>query len=103
MNPKFLKDITNRTIADTGLDRQVIENVIQCFLLELSHELATNNTIELPYIGDISLRNKKIEPNAFLKNLKNRGGFFASNIISPRTKTPERNSGERDGDSNSGK
>lgn len=103
MSDKFLKNITNRTIADTGLDREVIENVIKCFLLELSHELAVNNTIELPYIGDLSVRNKKLDPNNFLKNLRTKGGFHASNIISPRTKTPERNSGERNGDSNSGK
>lgn len=101
MSDKFLKKITNRTIADTGLDRVVVENLVKCFLLELSHELATNNTIELPYIGDLSVKNKKLDPNNFLNNLKKKGGFYASNIITPNAKTPERNSGERNGDSDS--
>ena len=76
MSNRHYLDILSRTADDTGISRDVLDTICKCFLYELAEELA-QRTVELPYIGDISLRNKKYDPNKFVKDLKNRGGSHA--------------------------
>jgi hypothetical protein len=76
MSNKHYQDIVTRTCDDTGLSREFIDTICKCFLYELAEELV-QRTVELPYIGDVSLRNKKLDPNKFLKDLKNKGGSDA--------------------------
>lgn len=101
---QFYNRILNRTIADTGVDREVLETIIRCFLIETSHELAVNSTIELPFIGDIS--QKTINKNKFLKDLIKQGGLHASNIYTTYENSSNRNSKriveDRDGSKRSG-
>ena len=77
---KWIRNIVSRVIADTGMERDLVENFTKCFLLELSHELAVSHTIHLPYIGDLSSKNKILNPNKFHSILRRKGGFFASKI-----------------------
>lgn len=76
MSSKNYKNILARVQSDTGLDRDVLDVICKAFLYEMAEEMI-DKTIDLPYIGDLSLRNKKLEPNKFLKDLKKQGGSYA--------------------------
>jgi len=77
MSDKHYRDILQRTSESTGLDKEFLDIICKCFLYEVADELV-QRTIELPYLGDISLRNKKFEPNKFIKTLKNQDGVYAN-------------------------
>lgn len=93
------KNIINRVIADTALDKDVVENIVDCMLLELAHEIAANKTVELPYIGDIRVINNKILFNKFQKKLIEKGGFYAVNFISGKERPIKGSSGTSNGGS----
>ena len=76
MSEKHFSDIVSRVTGDTGLDSEVVDTVCRCFLYELAEEMI-QRTVELPYIGDLSYRNKKIDCKPFMKDLKNKGGSYA--------------------------
>jgi hypothetical protein len=77
---KHYNSILSRVQCDTNLDRGTLDIILKCFLYELAEELV-DRTIELPYIGDISLRNKKLEPNKFLRDLKKQGGSHCHKFL----------------------
>lgn len=76
MSNKHYRDILSRTADDTGIDLETLDIICKCFLYELAEEMV-QRTVEIPYIGDISLKNKKLDPNKFLKDLKSKGGSYA--------------------------
>lgn len=98
MSDKHYKDILQRTSESTGLDKDFLDTICKCFLYEVAEELV-QRTIELPYIGDISLRNKKLEPNKFLKTLKNQGGSYAYKFKRKHAEIVKRSNKQRSGNS----
>jgi hypothetical protein len=96
MSIKHYNDILTRTCEDTGLDRDVVDIICKCFLYEVAEELV-QRTIELPYIGDLSLKNKKLDPNKFLKDLKNQKGSYAIKFKTRHATLTKRSNKKRTG------
>lgn len=72
---KHYNDILNRVHLSTGVDKEILDTICKVFLYETSEEMV-DKTIDLPYIGDISLRNKKLDPCKHLISLKKNGGSY---------------------------
>lgn len=98
MSNKHYKDILNRTSDDTGIDLETLDIICKCFLYELAEEMV-QRTVELPYIGDISLKNKKLDPNKFIKDLKNKGGSYAIKFRRKHAESLKRSREQRIGSS----
>lgn len=96
------KDVINRVMSDTGLSREVTEEVVWCFCLELAHDLSVNHKeVDLPYLGTVSTRTYKLIPNKFLKDTIKQKGLYASNFIGTRKNSTDGNSEQRNGSSGS--
>jgi len=100
MSDKHFSDIVSRVVGDTGIDSEVIETICRCFLYELAEEMI-QRTVELPYIGDLSYRNKKIDSKPFMKDLKNKGGSYAIKFRRKHADTIKRSTRACKGSSNS--
>ncbi len=89
------RDILKRTTLDTEVTSEVADVIIKCFLYELAESLAAMHTVELPYVGDISLRTKSYDPNRIVTGLKKSGGSHVSKFRARRKDVITRYTEER--------
>lgn len=96
INNDHYKKILLRTASDTGVDTAVLDTILKCFLYELCESLATINTVQLPYVGDISHRNGTYSGTKIVRSLRKRGGSHVFKFRGLRKEALIRNAEERE-------
>lgn len=63
MNPKKYKEITDEVAKDMGLDKQLVEEVVQFFYSQVRKNLSklTSSRVLLPGLGTFVLRKQKLK------------------------------------------
>ena len=63
MNPKKYKEITDEVAKDMGLDKQLVEEVVQFFYSQVRKNLSklTSSRLLLPGLGTFVLRKQKLK------------------------------------------
>jgi hypothetical protein len=92
MHNRHYKDILQRVALDTGVDSETADIFCKCFLYELCDELSIRSAVELPYVGDLSARNKTLTPSSVLKALMKKGGSNAIKFNKTNADTSKRSS-----------
>jgi hypothetical protein len=93
--------ILTRVYGDTQVDKDILEVILDCFCYEMAEELAMAGEVDLPYVGEISLRTKRYITTGTVKKLVKNGGSYAIKFRRAHERSAKRSAKRRNASSSS--